>query len=274
MDVELEKSKKKRLSAFVHCNLNKPVDVNALAVIEAAIQRDRISGEAEEERANVGKGKTRKRITYGDTYHVNVCPDGSHGAPTMDHEVAEAALASKAAPGSSAAVVGTGTDTGAAGAPVVHGNAITDMFSQTGSYARRTSESRVTGQAATSTGDHNPGTGRNPGVAVAHLDLRQNTGRVTGASVNLRSYNGDNRFGDKDLTRPTGSATVTHFDAARESGSFTGARLPNGLPSSPGSHIARDSATAPNGGHSLDNVTSDAVKASPREIMKRELFGG
>ena len=69
--------------------------------------------------------------------------------------------------------------------------------------------------------------------------------------------------------------TVHGFDAAGSAGSYRGMGEVDIAPrGDDGYRQHRDSATAPNGGHSLSNVTSNAVSNKSRlEQMKECLFG-
>lgn len=279
---DITKAKKPRhrgkLQANLVVNLNKPVDLDALAQIEAAIRRDRqnaIADEVADQETNsvAKKAKTPRQPKEIIHYNVNAGKLKNWGKPAKPaHECAEAmvdAQMGKNAPGSSAAFVGTpGPDAGATGTPVVHGSRFSDFFDVPQEHSRL-SEPLTQGRAATSVYDHGVGAGRNPGLAVDHIDLtHQSSPVVSGVRFTTGSHNGDNEFGDRNITHPTGSVTTTGFNAAGESGSFTGMRLPMGLPARMGDHISRDSATPSNGGHSLGNPTSNAVKSSPLDIMR------
>lgn len=138
----------------------------------------------------------------------------------------------------------------------------------------RTSQPLTEGHQAPSSGDHGIGAGRPAHIAVGHLDLRQSTVAVTPLAT-LRSFNGDNEFGDRDITRPPGQVQVSRLDAAAASGLGS----PPGNPAARmADHIARLNVTGPDGGHGLADAQSRppvAAKNSDRvEIMKRHMFPG
>lgn len=223
------------------------------------------------------KNRIRERIVY----HVNAGHINDHRrvstpahAQSAGYQDVMAADTAKGIP----AVIGTGRDASAAGLPVTPRPP--EMSSSRGddNYAgMRLSESRATpAHAATSTGDHSPGSGRNPGVAVHHLDLRQSTTGVS-ALTTLSTVNGDNGAGDagdRDIIFANGTANVSRFNAAGEAGSFGGMQMPGGNPSRPADHQSRGSATPANGSHGLGNACSTApmsCKDSPLDIMKASM---
>jgi hypothetical protein len=108
-------------------------------------------------------------------------------------------------------------------------------------------------------------------LAYGHPDMRQQTATVLPWQT-LRSVNGDNQFGDRDIVRPPGTAVVQQLQV-QHSEQFTS--NPSGNPNVRGAdHSARNSATPSNGSHAASgNVTSNAVKSSPLDMMKAALFG-
>lgn len=127
--------------------------------------------------------------------------------------------------------------------------------------ADRLSEPVTAGHAASSTGNHNIGAGRNAEIAAHHPSLQQQA--VTSTPLaSIRSVNGDNQFGDRSITHETGSVNVARLDLASAAGA-RGPLLPSGHPSMHGNdHQSRGSATPPTPGHPLGDPTSHAVKGA------------
>jgi hypothetical protein len=132
-------------------------------------------------------------------------------------------------------------------------------------------------------GNQRAGTGRRR-VAVGSRDLQQQPATVFSAILstlrsNPYSYVGQSGFNgafsgtDSPVDAPGDQVTVHGYDAAGRTGTYSGMGEVDIAPrGDDGYHQHRDSATAPNGTHSLGNVTSTAVK-SRVEIMREALFG-
>jgi hypothetical protein len=165
----------------------------------------------------------------------------------------------------------------AAGNPVDHPDG--------GSWTDRLSPSRATGQGSPSTGDHNASAWQDPmnvpgpraqfmqhPLARGHADLQQSTTAPFPLSM-MRTYNGDNQFGDRDFTLGGGRVSLQRLDAA----GATGLSSPPGNPvSRPMPHIAPIGAN--NGTHGLAQPEARhpaSMKNSERvDAMKRMLFPG
>jgi hypothetical protein len=130
--------------------------------------------------------------------------------------------------------------------------------------ARRVSEPLLAGHQAPSTGDHGPGHGRNAEIAQHHPDLRQST--TTAAPwYGMRTFNGDNEFGDRSITHPGGQVGVSFLDLRGAASPASDALLPAANPvARQMPHTARDSATPPNGTHSLADPRSHAAPAAAK----------
>lgn len=143
----------------------------------------------------------------------------------------------------------------------------------------RTSQPITEGHASPSSGDHGVGQGRNPGLACDHPDLRQSNVSFASVLANLRTVRGN--VVDLDVSDQTaggfshaGQVALAGFDAANQAGSYDGMSYVGHSPRRPDYHPSQQSATNPNGGHSLGNVESNAVKSSDKlAIMKKALFG-
>jgi len=141
--------------------------------------------------------------------------------------------------------------------------------------ADRTSASLTEGHQAVSSGHHvDPMNVPGPSeMAFRHADMRNGTTNA----FPLATMRTDADAFPRDLRGMTNGVPValSRLDAAAAAG-MPG---PSGNPAvRPMDHIARDSATPPNGGHGLADVVSHggpAMKASDaREMMKRHLFPG
>jgi hypothetical protein len=199
------------------------------------------------------KGKKRTRVRERIVYHVNAGHINDHLTPA--HAAAEGHQ-----------------DVMEASCGKATGNPVDHVHSATGNYnADRLSEPLTAGHAAPSTGDHGVGQGRNPEIAAHHPSLNQQSRTVLPWQV-LRSVNGDNQFGDRDITHPRGTAVVQQLQVQHPD-QFTSD--PSGNPNvRAADHSARNSATPSNGTHvASGNVTSNAVKSSALDIMKAALFG-
>jgi hypothetical protein len=124
-------------------------------------------------------------------------------------------------------------------------------------------------------------------VAAGHPDLQQQPSSVFGSiiaslrTMNPQTYTGgaafSNAFGgtDRPAEAPGDTVELRSWDAAECAGSYAGMGEVDTSPRADdgyGQH--RDSATAPNGSHSLNDVTSHAVASKSRmDIMKEALFG-
>jgi hypothetical protein len=207
-----------------------------------------------------GKGKKRTRVRERIVYHVNAGHINDH-LPTPQHAAAEGHQ-----------------DVMEASCGKATGNPVDHVHSATGNYnADRLSEPLTAGHAAPSTGDHGVGQGRNPEIAAHHPDLRQQTTTVFPWQT-LRSVNGDNQFGDRDITHPRGTAVVQQLQVPHPD-QFTS--QPSGNPNVRADHVtARNSATPSNGTHvASGNVTSNAVankqltNSEKLAELRRMLFG-
>lgn len=139
----------------------------------------------------------------------------------------------------------------------------------------RLSPSRVTGQAAASTGDHNASAFADPmaqpgpcELAFRHPDLRQSS-TVPFPLAMMTTYNGDNGAGDRDIVFGAGRVNVSRLDAAAAAGMSS---APGNPASRPMPHIAPIGQH--NGTHSLSQPEARhpmSMKFSDRlEVMKRE----
>lgn len=153
--------------------------------------------------------------------------------------------------------------------------------------ADRLSPSRVTGQASPSTGDHNTGVDPMAVPGARELAFRHPASRTPAGTtmdlgthtpfplMTMRTVQGDNQYGDRDITYTAGQVGISRLDAA----GATGLHAPAGNPvSRPLDHIAQNAATPPNGGHSLAGPQSRAPQAMKnselRAEFKRMLFPG
>lgn len=129
-------------------------------------------------------------------------------------------------------------------------------------------------------------TGNSRRVAVGARDLQQQPATVfQGVLASLRSnpynFTGGTGFGgafsgtDRPAEAPGDQVQVRGFDPAGSAGSYAGMQPVDIAPrGDDGYHQHRNSGTAPNGTHSLSNVTSHAVSNKSRlDIMKEALFG-
>jgi hypothetical protein len=187
--------------------------------------------------ADVAKSKKKPRTK--NVYNIKLCPDGAH-------DIAEGAMGEQAR----------------ADAAKATGN----PYSGAVDPDDRLSEPLTAGHQAPSTGDHGVGAGRSSEIAYNHPDLRQGSTTIKPWQT-LRLRNQDRP--DAELIWGAGRVDVQQLHTG-EAGDFTSQPSGNpGMRSLP--HIARDSATASNGGHSTSgSVTSNAVaaKSSPLDIMK------
>jgi hypothetical protein len=131
----------------------------------------------------------------------------------------------------------------------------------------RLSEPLTAGHQAPSTGDHGVGAGRSSEIAYNHPDLRQGSTTIKPWQT-LRLQHQSRP--DAEIVWGAGRVDVQQLHTG-EAGDFTS--QPSGNPNvRPLPHSARNSATQPNGGHGLGNVTSHAVAAkaeSNLDIMRR-----
>lgn len=140
---------------------------------------------------------------------------------------------------------------------------------------RRLSEPVTAGHEAPSTGNHNLNAGRSRELAYNHPDMRQGSTTIT-PFANLRTANAEGS-GDRDITWAAGRVQVQRLDARDYAGSYDGMNPVACHPYRPADHIARDSATPPNGTHSVGNATCpprQSMKSSEMlDIMKRAMSG-
>ena len=140
----------------------------------------------------------------------------------------------------------------------------------------RVSEPVTEGHQASSTGDHGVGMSRSDHIAWDHPDLRQHSTTIE-PFAELHTVNG---VTIGSLAFQSGRVNVSRLDAYNSAGAPQFREQPSGNPVRPDYHQHRDSATPPNGSHSLANPTSHAVKAAPmtnselRAEFKRKLFPG
>jgi hypothetical protein len=133
------------------------------------------------------------------------------------------------------------------------------------------------GHPSCSTGDHQSGQGRNPGLAARHADLAQSNTRFSDVLARLRTAAGDNTYGDRSITYTAGEVGLSLFDAAAQSGRFDGMQQVNWAPSHPADHQSRQSPVPPNGPHGMQPLSRapQSMKASEaREILRRHMFPG
>jgi hypothetical protein len=208
------------------------------------------------ENEDVTKGKRKRTRTAhyvaGEHMHAHM---RDHHAVTPQHEAAQGHQ-----------------DVMEASCGKASGNPVDHVHSPSGSYdTDRVSAPLTAGRAASSPGNPRSQFDRSDGgaLAIGHPDMRQQTTTVLPWQT-LRSVNGDNQFGDRDITHPTGTATVRQLQV-QHGEQFTS--NPSGNPNVRGAdHSARNSATPQNGSHVAGgNVTSN--KSSPLDIMKAALSG-
>jgi hypothetical protein len=232
---------------------------------------------------DIGKGRKK---SPREVIHYNVDCGHINDHLPMEPDVSQLSPAVKAAPGSRYSVVGTGTDSRAAGrqgdsrAGQMH-IPTRGSVSQTGANGtdfnrERLSEPISEGHAAYSTADHGVGAGRNPGLAYDHPNLRQSSTDIkpfANVTANGNQYVGQVAFGG--MEGPT-QVSVARLDMWN--GTQHGLREP--VSPHPGSaqaagHPSRNSATRPNGSHSTANPVSTprpAMKGSEAlDIMKRTM---
>jgi hypothetical protein len=188
--------------------------------------------------ADVAKSKKKPRTT--NTYHITLCPTGAH-------DIAEGAMGEQAR----------------ADAAKATGN----PYSGAVDPDDRLSEPLTAGHQAPSTGDHGVGAGRSSEIAYNHPSLRQGSTTIKPWQT-LRLQHQSRP--DAEIVWGVGRVDVQQIHTG-EAGDFTS--QPSGNPNvRPLPHSARNSATQPNGGHGLGNVTSHAVAAkaeSNLDIMRR-----
>lgn len=151
-------------------------------------------------------------------------------------------------------------------------NPVAHPHSRSGSYVTdRESAPLSEGRAANSPGNPRSNFDRASGAAEAWRmpEMRQSTTVLPWQT--LRSVNGDNEFGDRDITRPPGTVSVQQLQVQHPE-EFTS--QPSGNASARRrDHPSRQSATPPNGSHIVSgNVQSTAVSCkseSPLEIMRK-----
>jgi len=152
-----------------------------------------------------------------------------------------------------------------------------DPYGGDGHNAGRLSAPLTDGHAASSPGDHGVGQGRSSFIAAHHPDLRQSNTSFDDVLARLRTVNGDNANGDRDITYTPGEVALRMFDAAGQAGHYHGMGPVNPSPERQDWHQHRGSAVPPNGTHSLSDPRShaapQAMKASEaREMIKRHMF--
>jgi hypothetical protein len=150
--------------------------------------------------------------------------------------------------------------------------------------AARVSPPVTAGHQASSTGDHGAAMAADPmcqpgprELAWQHPDLRQQSVSFGDVIARLRTVNGAGN-GDRDITYTAGEVGLNLFNARGAAGSYPGMQPVGHSPQRPNYHPARQSATPPNGSHTMTGgVQSNAValKASEaRAMLKRHMFGG
>jgi hypothetical protein len=136
----------------------------------------------------------------------------------------------------------------------------------------RLSEGLTDGRQSPSSGDHGVGQGRNRAIAAHHPDLRQSNVDFSDVLANLRTCEGDDEWGDRSMIRYAGEVALHSFDAANQAGRYQNMQNVDHSPARPDYHPSQQSATKPNGSHSVhDDVQSNAVSRkgmTPLEIMK------
>jgi hypothetical protein len=217
-----------------------------------SISADSNQGVSVSEDITKGKKRKRSRMSERIVYHVDAGRLSDHATP--QHAAADGYQREMARPECDKAI------------SPANGNPYGEDYS-----ADRLSEPLTAGHAAPSAGDHGVGQGRNPEIAAHHPSLNQQSRTVLPWQT-LRSVNGDNQFGDRDITHPRGTAVVQQLQVQHPD-QFTS--QPSGNPNvRAADHSARNSATPSNGTHvASGNVTSNAVKSSALDIMKAALFG-
>lgn len=222
------------------------------------------------------KKKPRRKEPKGQVYLSN-----AHPLPTP--EELRALLAELAA---------DGDDDGQAAAVMQADTAKKDatMGNPHQPHGRSLTEARVSppltaGHQAPSTGDHGAAMASDPmnrpgprELAWQHRDVRQQSVSFGDVIARLRTVNGDNQNGDRDITYTAGEVGLNLFSARAAAGSYSGMQPVGHSPQRPAPHQSRGSATPPNGSHSTTgSVQSGAValKASEaRELLRRHLFPG
>ena len=149
-------------------------------------------------------------------------------------------------------------------------------------YDRR-SEPIGPGHASYSQEDHGVGAGRPDHLAVGHLDLRQSHARFSDVVVQLRTVQGDNQNGDRDMIHEPGTARVNVWNpAGADAGSYAGMAPRSITPVRPDWHTAPIGAcngvADPTGSVTSRSPASATVGKSvsnseARQIMRDALFG-
>jgi hypothetical protein len=304
-DPDIEKRRRRSLRGYV--DFNRPVNPDAVALIDRFPHDEDGDGDDGDEAAvsirAQGRGKVKpealkRDVGAAEREHLASegravrNPDGHVSYPVRSHEDAENALALiRSGHGDTAAArrmlrrvarkegwqdIMDGLDGKTAEKQM--GNAMPSPYGR--SVTDRTSPPIEAGHAACSTGDHGAVDPMNvPGaraLAMGHPNMRFST-TVAAPLATMRSVNGDNEFHDRDITHPTGTVNLSRLDLAGASGLSSA----SGNPAARwGDHQSRESATPPNGTHSLANPTSHAggpgvMKNSElRAEIKRMLFPG
>ena len=166
------------------------------------------------------------------------------------------------------------------------GNAVPPSSGR-GPVTDRLAPSRVVGGAAPSTGDHNASAFNDPmnqpgprALAYGHPDVRQSNTNFNDVVARLRTVNGDNQNGDRDITYRPGEVGLSLFNARGQAGSYPGMQPVGHSPQRPDYHQARQSPVPPTPGHSLADPRSHAAPMAAksnselRADFKRMLFPG
>ncbi len=286
---DIEKGKKRRRrSARVYVNANKPLAVNIPEIAALFPADDDDDGQAAEVgKRNISQSE-RKRLAREGKAVVN--PDGHVSYPIANAEDLEnAATLARTGHGDVEAArklirrrakelgvpVPDLGDSAAKAAGNPHnpgGRSVTD----------RISPPLTAGHQAPSTGDHGADPMNVPGprsIAFGHQDMRQSSTSFNDVIARLRTVNGAGN-GDRDITYTAGEVGLNLFNARGQAGAYPGMQPVGHSPERPDWHQSRGSATPPSGSHGLADVRSHAAPMAAksnselRADFKRMLFPG
>ena len=198
---------------------------------------------------NKGKGKQSSPVNLHLHYHYDSAENRAAGpaAPVSPHQDEAEAMVDAQMDKAIAATTGNpyGEDYG----------------------AMRVSEPLAAGRAASSTGDHGVGQGRNADLAVGITGRDIKQGRTQSyRQESLSTVNGEATTDpSRDITYTPGRVNVQRLDLAGAAGRFGGMQPVNPSLNRPGYHQHRDSATPDNGSHDLGTPQSTYVSSMKSE---------
>jgi hypothetical protein len=265
--------KRRRRSARVYVNANKPLAVN-VPEIAALFPPDE-----DDDGAPAGVGKRhvsqseRKRLAR----EGSALPDGSF--PIADaSDLANAADHVRLGHGDVAAarrlIARRSKELGVpnpleepAAKSMMPGNS----FDGPNYSAHRLSEPLTASHQSPSAADHGVGQGRNQAIAEHHPDLRQST-TASAPWYGMRTAEGDNQYGDRSITHVPGQVNVSFLDL-RQAAPASSALLPSGNPVARRADHSAPSSPASNGVHSMGDLRDPASHAAPAAVKGAPVGG-